>query len=146
MMNSDPQVVFKQALESRGLKFTKQRQAILEHLLNAKKHLTPEEIYRDLSHNDSALGRATVFRTLLLLEKAGFADKISFPDGRHAYEHKFSRPHHDHMICIDCNEVIEFSNSTIERIQNQITRSFGFEPLWHRHEIFGKCQKCRKKG
>ena len=145
-MKSEPQKVFRQILQSRGLKFTKQREEILDYLLNAKKHATPEEIYRDLNKKDPSLGRATVFRTLRLLEDSGFADKISFPDGRQGYEHKFARPHHDHMICVECSNVIEFSNATIERLQDEITQNFKFEPLWHRHEIFGRCRKCVPSG
>lgn len=144
-MKSEPHKVFEQLLNSKGLKVTKQRKDILDYLLKAKKHVTPEDIYRDLNRKDASIGRATVFRTLHLLEDAGFADKIQFADGRLAYEHKFSRPHHDHMICVECSNVFEFSNSTIEKIQEEISKKFQFKPLWHRHEIFGRCKKCDKK-
>ena len=143
-MKVDPQKVFRQELEARGLKFTRQRREILDYLLRARKHMTPEDIYRDLSKRDAGLGRATVFRTLRVLEEAGFADKIQFADGRQAYEHKFARPHHDHMICMQCKAVIEFTNPVIERLQGQIAREFQFTPVWHRHEIVGKCRKCSK--
>lgn len=141
---NEPQKVLKETLGARGLKFTRQRQSILDYLLKSAKHLTPEEIYRNLSKKDPSLGRATVFRTLRVLEDAGLADKILLADGRHAYEHKVARAHHDHMICVDCDEVIEFSSPTIERLQEEITKEFKFSPLWHRHEIFGKCSQCRK--
>ena len=143
-MKTNPRQIFQQLLESKGLKMTKQRKNILEYLLKATKHVTAEEIYRDLSKKDSGTGRATVFRTLHLLENAGFADKIQFADSRQGYEHKFSRPHHDHMICVECSDVIEFSNSTIERIQEEMSKKFHFKPLWHRHEIFGRCENCVK--
>ena len=145
-MKSQPHEVFRQYLESQGLKLTKQRTEILDYLLRARDHATPERIHADLRAQDPLLGRATVFRTLHLLEKAGFAGKILFPDGSHGYEHKFARPHHDHMICVECRDVIEFSNATIERLQDQISRQFQFTPLWHRHEIFGRCRKCGPKG
>ncbi len=144
-MKANPQLVFRQYLESKGLKLTKQRTAILEYLLQAQEHASPEEIYRSLSAKDATLGRATVFRTLSLLEKGGFVSKIMFSDGKSGYEHQFSRPHHDHMICIDCRDVIEFSNATIERLQSQISKELEFTPLWHRHEIFGRCRKCSLK-
>lgn len=144
-MRTEPHRIFRQALEKKDLKYTKQRRVILDYLLKTTKHLTPEEIYRDLNRNDPALGRATVFRTLHLLEDCGFVGKISFPDGRQGYENKYLKPHHDHMICTECNEVIEFSSSDIERIQNEITSSFHFTPLRHKHEIFGRCRKCQEK-
>jgi Fur family ferric uptake transcriptional regulator len=140
----DPQKVFRELLESKGFKYTQQRKEILDYLLESKKHVTPEELYRQLNRKDPSLGRATVFRTLHLLEEAGFVNTIQFASGRKAYEHKFARPHHDHLICVDCSEVIEFSNETIERIQDRITAKFHFEPLWHQHQIFGKCEKCQK--
>ena len=140
----EPKIIFQDLLERRGLKVTKQRMSVLDYLLKTEKHVTAEEIYRDLNGVDRSLGRATVFRTLHLMEDAGFVDKIHFADGRQAYEHKFSRPHHDHMICVDCHAVIEFSHPTIERLQNQITRNFKFQPLWHHHEIFGKCKNCQR--
>lgn len=144
MIKTDPQRVFQQILETKGLKFTKQRREILNYLLKVKKHVSSEEIYRDLSEEDPSLGRATVFRTLHLLEESGFADKISFADGKKGYEAKFGRPHHDHMICVECSKVIEFSNSVIERLQKKLAQQYLFSPLWHRHEIFGRCRKCEK--
>ncbi|MBI3012822.1 MAG: transcriptional repressor [Elusimicrobia bacterium] len=145
-MKIEPQKVFQQLLSSKGLKCTKQREEILDYLLKARKHVTPEEMYRDINRKDPALGRATVFRTLHLLEDSGFANSIHLANGRQAYEHKFARPHHDHMICVECSAVIEFSSATIERIQEQITKEHTFSPLWHRHEIFGRCKKCASPG
>ena len=139
----NPQKTFEALLASKGLKMTKQRQAILDYLLNSDEHLTPEELYRNLNKTDDTLGRATVFRTLHLLEDGGFVNKINLANGRQAYEHQFSKPHHDHMICTQCSAVIEFCNPTIERLQSKITKKFGFAALWHRHEIFGKCKKCQ---
>lgn len=144
--HTKPQKAFRELLESKGLKFTKQRKEILDYLLEVKNHLTPEQIYRDLSGRDPSLGRATVFRTLHLLEDGGFADKIIFADGRQAYEPKFAKPHHDHMICIRCKEVIEFCHPTIEKLQGKICAQSGFKPVWHRHEIFGECKKCLQNG
>ncbi len=141
-MKSESQKAFKAALDSKGLKFTKQRSEILDYLVKAKDHLTPEAIYRELNKKDPSLGRATVFRTLRILEDAGLADKIMLANGRNAYEHKFAKPHHDHLICVGCSRIIEFTNETIENTQNKITSGFGFTPLWHRHEIFGRCRKC----
>ncbi len=145
IVSSDPKLVFLQLLETKGLKATKQRQLVLDYLLNSKKHASPEDIYRDLCKKDRSIGRATVFRTLHLLEESGFAEKISFGDGRHGYEFKFGRPHHDHMICVECNTVIEFINDTIERIQHKLAQTHKFSPLWHRHEIFGRCHECSLK-
>ena len=143
-MKTEPHKVFRQFLESKGLKITKQRREILDYLLKTKKHATAEEIYRDLNKQDSSLGRATVFRTLHLLEGSGFVDKIHYPDGRQGYEHKFARPHHDHLICVECSQVVEFSNPVIERLQDEIAKEYDFSLIWHRHEMFGKCRKCRK--
>jgi Fur family transcriptional regulator, ferric uptake regulator len=134
--------IFRDYLQKHGLKGTSQREEILNFLLKAEEHLSPEEIYQSLRRKDPRLGRATVFRTLKLLEECGLASSVTFADGRHKYERKHGRPHHDHMICVNCGKTLEFSSPAIERIQDQVARRNRFKILWHRHEIFGRCAAC----
>jgi Fur family ferric uptake transcriptional regulator len=134
--------LFRDYLRKNGLKGTAQREEILVHLMKAGRHLTPEEIFQELRRRDSRLGRATVFRTLKLLEGAGLASHVTLADGRHKYESKHGKPHHDHMICVQCGEALEFSSPAVERIQDRVAARHGFNILWHRHEIFGRCARC----
>lgn len=134
--------VLRDYLKKNGLKDTAQREVILNHLLAAEKHMAPEEIYQALRRKDPRLGRATVFRTLKMLEACGLATKVTFADGRHKFEARKGRAHHDHMICVECGAVLEFVSDSIERTQEQVARRNDFKILWHRHEIFGRCRDC----
>jgi Fur family ferric uptake transcriptional regulator len=134
--------IFRDYVKKNGLKDTAQREEILTHLLKTEKHLSPEEIYQALRERDPKLGRATVFRTLKLLEECGLASRVTFADGRQKYESKAGKPHHDHMICVQCQEALEFSSPAIEKLQDRIAAQHGFKILWHRHEIFGRCRRC----
>lgn len=134
--------ILRNHIKEHGLKGTSQREEILVHLLGAKDHLSPEEIYEAIRRKDPKIGRATVFRTLKLLEDCRLISKVTFADGRHKYEAVRGRPHHDHMICTDCGQAIEFSNPTLESLQDRIAKEHKFTLLWHRHELFGRCRDC----
>lgn len=132
-------------LTNKGLKPTHQRNAILEYLLAARVHLTLEDIFAALKKKDPTLGKTTVFRTLKLLENAGIVDRVMEAEGRPHFEVKANRPHHDHAICIDCGAIHEFHSENMERRQNEAVAKLGFAPLWHRHEVFGRCRFCAAK-
>lgn len=135
---------FEESLERQGLNLTRQRQEILHTLLSAEKHLTVEEIYDLLKRKDSALGRATVFRTVKLLQESGLVAEVGSAGGRSKFELKADRPHHDHMVCMECGRIIEFQSPRMEHFQDEAVRKHGFTALWHRHEIFGRCAGCQK--
>lgn len=136
--------ILREYIRKNGLKDTSQREEILAFLLKSTEHLTPEEIFQALRKRDPKLGRATVFRTLKLLEESGLASKVVFADGQNRYERSHGRPHHDHMICVDCQAAIEFESPEIEALQDQIAKKKGFQVQWHRHELFGRCRACAK--
>ncbi len=129
-------------IRQRGLRDTNQREEVLRFLASAKGHLSPDEIYFALKSRQSPVGRATVFRTLKLLEQCGLASKVTLANGTQKFESAHGRPHHDHLICVSCGDTIEFTNPAIEKQQSTTARTRGFRILWHRHEIFGHCAKC----
>ena len=136
---------FEEALKRQGLNLTRQRQEILHTLLAAEKHLTAEELYDLLKRKDPTLGRATIFRTVKLLQECGLAAEVTTAGGRSKYEIKADRPHHDHMVCMECGRITEFQSPRMEHFQDEAIRKHRFEALWHRHEIFGRCRDCRKE-
>lgn len=137
--------VLRDHLRKKGLKDTSQREEVLAFLSKADRHLSSEELFDALRKKDPKIGRATVFRTLKLLEECGLASKVSFPDGQTRYERAHGRHHHDHMICVDCQDVIEFESDEIEALQSLVARKNHFHLLWHRHELFGRCRRCEEK-
>jgi len=135
---------FQEHLIRRGLNLTRQREEILQCLLKADRHLGVEEIYQMVRKNDPTIGRATVFRTVQLLKEFGLVTEVSSANGQSRFELKADRPHHDHMICVECGRIIEFQSPMMEHFQDGAIRRHGFVALWHRHEIFGRCRDCAK--
>jgi Fur family ferric uptake transcriptional regulator len=135
--------VFTEHLAKNGLRLTGQRRAILDLFLTSDHHLSQEEIYQAL--RAKGIGRATVFRTLKTLQECGLAAPVVGRDGTPRFEINLDRPHHDHLICVECGRIQEVRWPSLEKIQEDACRRAGFVPKWHRHEIFGSCRDCSRK-
>ncbi len=121
----------------KGLKMTGQRRIIARVLSEASDHPDVEQVYRRAAAIDSKISIATVYRTVRLLEEASIITRHDFGDGRARYEEADDEHHHDHLIDIKTGEVIEFQNSRIEALQEEIARELGFRLVGHRLELFG---------
>ncbi len=121
----------RQELRKAGLKVTLPRLKILEILETSElRHLSAEDIYRQLLETGEDIGLATVYRVLTQFETAGLVTRHNFEGGHSVFE-MADGEHHDHMVCIDSGEVVEFMNEDIERIQKDIAKSHGFELIDH---------------
>jgi len=136
---------FKLLLKSNSLKFTKQREFILNFLYDNEGHYTPEEIYIQIKqeHPEINIGIATVYRTLTLLEESQIASSISFGVQGKKYELGLKK-HHDHLICSACDKIIEFYDDLIEEQQKEIAKKFNFQMTDHTMKIVGLCENCQK--
>jgi len=128
-------------LEDHHLKHTKQREAILETFLEAKGHVTGEQLYQSVRDAHPNIGFTTVYRTMKLLCDAGLANERHFDDGITRYE--IEHEHHDHLVCTKCGKIIEFECQMIETTQIEIADRYEFRVLRHRHELYGHCADCR---
>ncbi len=135
---------FKALLKSNQLKFTKQRELIVKFLYENEGHFTPEDIYMQLkqAYPTINIGIATVYRTLTLLEESKITSSISFGTQGKKYELGLKK-HHDHLICTECGEIIEFYDETIEKQQQLIATQFNFQMRDHTMKIIGLCEKCQ---
>lgn len=131
-------------IEDHGLKHTKQRDAILEAFLASPGHVTSEDLFERVRSTHPEIGAATVYRALKLFCDAGIANAIHFRDGVTLYEP--NRTHHDHLICLGCNEVVEFECSMIEDAQQNIAQTYGYRLTEHRHDLYGYCRRCQRAG
>ncbi len=131
-------------LEKNHLKQTKQRELILQTFLEAKGHVTSEDLYQAVRAEHSNIGYTTVYRTMKLLVEAGLATERHFDDGITRYE--IEHEHHDHLVCVKCGKIQEFECEMIETTQNEIASRYGFKVLRHRHELYGHCLSCRETG
>jgi len=121
----------RQELRKAGLKVTLPRLKILEILENsAMRHLSAEDIYRELLDTGEDIGLATVYRVLTQFEAAGLVIRHNFEGGHSVFEMD-SGDHHDHMVCIESGDVIEFMDDEIEKIQQKIAREHNFELVDH---------------
>jgi len=137
---------FKALLKENSLKFTIQREVILETLYNSDEHLTPESLHHLIQDNvpDLKTGIATVYRTLALLEESNMVTSLSFGAQGKKYE-LGAKEHHDHMICTECGDIIEFVDEEIENRQHLIADSLGFKMSDHSMQIYGICKNCQNK-
>jgi len=136
--------VFQAYLTEQGLRLTDQREAIVDLLLKAEQHVSLQDIYKALK--GKGIGKVTVFRTLKMLEDCRLVERVTPPKGGTAkFEIKFERPHHDHLVCVECGAIQEVQWPEIEKIQEKACRNLAFTPLWHRHEVFGRCTTCESK-
>jgi len=137
---------FKKLLKSSNLKYTKQRELILEIIYDNNGHFTPEDIYNliKMSYPEVKLGIATVYRTLTLLEEANIVSSISFGTQGKKYEFGL-KEHHDHLVCLECGGIEEFFDETIEKQQEEIAKKFNFKMTNHIMKITGVCSACQAK-
>jgi Fur family ferric uptake transcriptional regulator len=142
---TEEQEVFLNHIQKAGLKRTTQRDQILEVFLRTEKHLSSEDLYRLVQKEDPTIGQTTVYRTLKLLTEAGLAREVRFGDGRTHYEHNYKHQHHDHMICMECGEIIEFYSAELEAIQDAMAAKHRFEDKQHLLRILGICANCRRE-
>jgi Fur family ferric uptake transcriptional regulator len=122
-----------QELRDAGLKVTLPRVKILqimETIGSDQRHMSAEDVYRALLDHGKDVGLATVYRVLTQFEHAGLVVRHNFEGGHSVFE-LATEEHHDHMVCLDTGEVIEFFDEMIEKRQRDIARSHGFELLDH---------------
>ena len=125
-------------LKKAGLKVTLPRLRILELLEGGDKtHLSAEEIYKRLIEAGEEVGLATVYRVLTQFEQAGICIRHNFEEGHAVYELTPS-DHHDHMVCLDTGDVIEFTDDIIEERQKKLAKEKGYEIIDHSMVLYVK--------
>lgn len=121
-----------------GLKVTLPRVKILQILERSKqRHLSAEDVYKDLLEAGDDVGLATVYRVLTQFESAGLVERHNF-DGGHSVFELDRGEHHDHMVCVETGKVIEFHNEEIERLQKYIAEEHGYELTGHSLVLYVK--------
>ena len=128
----------RQELRKVGLKVTMPRLKILEILESSKlRHLSAEDMYKQLLDAGEDIGLATVYRVLTQFEAAGLVTRHNFEGGHSVFELD-DGDHHDHMVCVETGDVIEFTNDEIERLQHEIAEAHGYEILDHNLVLYVK--------
>lgn len=133
-------------LITKGLRMTQERQYLVEEVFADHEHFDAEQIIQRMARrmDGKRVSRSTVYRALTLLEEAGMLRKIARQDGRDVYEHDYGYPRHDHMICRKCQKLIEFQNTRVRELVEQIASEHGFRLDRHRLEVYGLCADCSR--
>jgi Fur family ferric uptake transcriptional regulator len=132
-----------QHFKQRGCRWTAQRQLIVRTAFATHDHFTAEELLSRSRATDPHVSRATVYRTLSVLEEAGFVEGLDTGDGGRRFEHVLGHEHHDHMVCTSCGAIVEFRDEAIEARQVAAARRHGFLLERHSLRLYGRCRRCR---
>ena len=138
---------FMQFLEGKSLRLTAQRQAIIDTVFNTEEHFTAEQLLGWARRRDKSVSRATVYRTLPLLTESGFVHEMDFGKDHKFYDPNYAdHPHHNHIICGDCEKIVEFESEKIEKLECEISQKLGFSVKSQRLQITGMCETMKKLG
>jgi len=132
---------FTKYLKREKHRITPERFEVLDFALEHNGHFGADDLYVLMKTKKSNISRATVYNTLELLVKCKLLSKRNFGDGLTRYESNFERKNHDHLICINCGEIIEFTSPEVQKVVDKICDELGFEKVGYSFNIFGKCKK-----
>ena len=127
-----------EALKKEGLRFTEQRKFIWDEITSSNDHREAEDIFLSLRKKNINVSRATVYRTIDVLVKNNLVRKLDIGDAPSKYENKIDSHHHDHMICLETGDIIEFYNEELENLQDEIAKKHGYKVIRHVHQLFVK--------
>ena len=134
-------------LARKGFRKTAQRDAIIEAAFSTQQHYTAEELLAMAKAIEKSVSRATVYRTLPLLVESGVLREMDFGKGQTFYDPNFNdHPTHNHLICVDCDKIVEFEDKNIETLENCITKRLGFSPASKIVRIEAKCDQLKLHG
>ncbi|NWK56008.1 transcriptional repressor [Verrucomicrobiaceae bacterium N1E253] len=146
-MDSTVATRLQQFIQTKGLRNTPQRDAIVEAIFSSDEHFTADELWDRIRKTQSKSSRATVYRTISLLVEAGLLHEIDLGDDQKTYDPNFiDSPAHNHLVCIDCGKVIEFEDDNIRLLNDCAARRLGFRASKQSLKIEACCEALRLHG
>src|SRR5580700_4242791 len=134
-------------LAQKNLRVTAQRQAIVDSVFSTDRHFTAEQLLEWSRQRDKSVSRATVYRTLPLLTESGLVQEMDFGKNYKFYDPNYAaHPNHNHIICNDCEKIVEFESDKIEKLESEISHKLGFSIKAQRLQITGSCEELKKLG
>ncbi|MEE9219472.1 MAG: transcriptional repressor [Acidobacteriota bacterium] len=134
---------FNDYLGQHKLRRTQERNRILREIFSIHDHFDVETLLFRLRKKGQLVSRATIYRTLKHLLDSKLVRQVDLGRNRAYYEHALGRQHHEHLVCIACGKVIEFSTMTMEKLRDLVCEEFNFTPVRHSYQILGYCESCQ---
>jgi len=131
---------FRAYLKNGSHRITPERFDVLDAALEYKGHFGADDLYVKMISAKRNVSRATIYNTLELLADCDLLAKRHFGDNKTRYESSFNRKNHDHLVCINCGEIIEFGNDKIQKIVDEVSEELGYEVEGYSFTIFGRCK------
>jgi Fur family transcriptional regulator, ferric uptake regulator len=142
-----PKQRFMSFLTTRRLRLTAQRRAIIETVFSTKAHFTAEQLLTWSRRRDKSVSRATVYRTLPLLTASGLVREMDFGKDYKFYDPNYANhPDHNHIICEDCDKIVEFESAGIRKLEDKISHQLGFSLKTRRLQITAACDQLKRRG
>ena len=144
-----PEVIarFNAFIAAKGLRKTVQRDAIVAAAFSTTEHYTAEDLLAMARRTEPSVSRATVYRTLPLLVESGVLKEMDFGRDHKIYDPNYNEhPHHNHLICTDCDKIVEFEDQHIELLEDCISKRLGFSPASKSLRIEASCDQLKKMG
>ncbi|TKJ34510.1 transcriptional repressor [bacterium (candidate division B38) B3_B38] len=126
-------------------RLTAERRIMLREIHTIPSHFTAKELLSRMKRKRKKVSRATIYRALELFLQEGLIEKVELGGGNSRYECISHRPHHDHLICVNCGKIIEVQSPVLEENKTKVCQSYHFLPISHTLQILGYCQSCRQK-
>ncbi len=134
-------------IADKGLRETVPRDAIIEAAFSTTEHYTAEDLLGMAKKIEPSVSRATVYRTIPLLVECGVLKEMDFGKDHKFYDPNYvDHPHHNHLICVDCNKIVEFEDRNIETLEDCITKRLGFSPATKIVRIEATCDELKRRG
>ncbi|MGB8992438.1 MAG: transcriptional repressor [Desulfobaccales bacterium] len=142
-MKSEIQV-FREYIRQRGLRRTPEREEILREIFEIHGHFDVDELHLRLRNQGTKVSKASIYRVLPLLIDCGLVREVDFSDGHWHYEHIYGHAHHCHLRCLRCGEILEFEEPTLNRLEEQLAREYGYRIKGHQLQVHGYCATCQE--
>jgi len=135
---------FREFIRGKGLRYTPERELIITEIFSTHDHFDVDELYLRLRRKNKRVSKASIYRTIPLLIESGLIKEVYFENGHLHYEHIYGHKQHCHFRCMGCGKIVEFPDDEIVRIQNEISKRYGFAVTSHRFELLGYCPVCAR--
>ncbi len=132
--------IFREYLKTGKNRITPERFEVLDAALEYEGHFGADDLYILMKNRKSQISRATVYKTLELLDQCGLLIKRNFGDNMTRYESSFRKQNHDHLICVNCGRIVEFSNDRLRMMPQEISDELGFDFESYSFNIFARCK------